>query len=97
MFRRADCAILPALNRYSRIGIAIDIPYLRELSAQFDHEAKALEKDIFSYVPSHALNQFVAFAARIDSEAEEADETIEFNAASADNPHARIRSPGRRT
>ena len=41
--RRLDCAILPALNRYSRIGIAIDIPYLRELSAQFDHEAKALE------------------------------------------------------
>jgi DNA polymerase-1 len=82
--RRLDCAILPALNRYSRIGIAIDIPYLRELSAQFDHEAKALEKDIFSYVPSHALNQFVASAARIDSEAEEADETIEFNAASAD-------------
>jgi DNA polymerase I len=56
--RKLDLMILPQLNRMSRYGIAIDVPYLHELSSQFGAEMLELQKDISSYVPAHALEQF---------------------------------------
>ena len=88
--RRLDLMILPQLNRMSRVGIAVDLPYLKELSVQFDNEAKALQKEIFSYVPAHALDQFVASAARIDAELEEDANVVDFNAASSDQIRALV-------
>jgi DNA polymerase-1 len=78
--RRLDAMILPQLNRMSRVGIAVDVPYLHELSAQFASEIKELEREIVSYVPSAAIWQFVGAAARADAEAEQ----LGFNAASPD-------------
>jgi DNA polymerase I len=78
--RKLDLMVLPQLNRMSRVGIAVDLPYLAELSSQFGSEMAALEKDIASYIPAHALYQFCSQADRADQEAEESD----FNAASPD-------------
>lgn len=82
--RKLDLMILPQLNRMSRYGIAVDVPYLNELSSQFGKEMVALEKDIFSYIPKHALDQFVSSAAGIDAALEEENGSVEFNAGSAD-------------
>lgn len=78
--RRLDLSILPQLNRMSRVGIAIDIPYLRELSSQFGSEMQALQRDIASYIPPDALDRFSTAAAEIEEE--EGSATI--NASSAD-------------
>jgi len=82
--RKLDLMVLPQLNRMSRYGIAVDLPYLDELSSQFGQEMAALEKDIFSYIPKHALDQFVSGAASIDAAVEEEYGSVEFNAGSAD-------------
>jgi DNA polymerase-1 len=78
--RRLDLMILPALNRYSRVGVSIDIPYLEELSLEFGYEMAELQKEISSYIPPHALDQFSAAAAAVEEE--EGSATI--NAASAE-------------
>ena len=78
--RRLDLSILSQLNRMSRVGIAIDIPYLQELSSQFGAEMAGLQREIASYIPPDALDRFSAAAAEIEEE--EGSATI--NAASAD-------------
>lgn len=77
--RRLDLMVLPQLNRMSRVGISIDIPYLQELSSQFGAEMADLQRDIASYIPIWALDQFSSQAAAIEEE--EGSATI--NAASA--------------
>ncbi len=77
---KLDLMVIPQLNRMSRYGIAVDLPYLAELSVQFGREMAELEKEIASYIPSHALAQFSARAAQIEEEEGEA--TI--NASSAE-------------
>jgi uracil-DNA glycosylase family 4 len=66
--RRLDAMIIPQLNRMSRIGIGIDVPYLQDLSSQFEKEMKDLESQISSYIPAWALNQFSSQAAVIEEE-----------------------------
>lgn len=78
--RKLDAMILPCLNRYSRIGIAVDLPYLAGLSIEFDREKQALQRDIASYIPAHALDQFSSAAAALEEE--EGSATI--NASSAE-------------
>lgn len=78
--RKLDLMVLPQLNRMSRYGIAVDLPYLRELSVQFGMEMAELQKQIASYIPAHALDQFSAAAASIEEE--EGSATI--NASSAE-------------
>jgi DNA polymerase-1 len=78
--RKLDLMILPQLNRMSRVGIQVDLPYLAELSSQFGSEMLELQKDIASYIPAHALDQFSASAAAIEEE--EGSATI--NASSAE-------------
>lgn len=65
---RLDALILPGLNRMSRVGIAVDVPYLHELSSQFAVQMDTLQKDISSYIPKHALDQFAAQANLIEEE-----------------------------
>jgi DNA polymerase-1 len=77
--RRLDALVIPQLNRMSRYGISIDIPYLRELSSEFGREMEELQKDISSYVPRHALDQFV-----VQSTGDDEEPDIEINAGSAD-------------
>jgi DNA polymerase-1 len=66
--RRLDLMVLPQLNRMTRVGIAVDLPYLRELSSQFGSEMAELQKRIASYIPPDALDRFSAAAANIEEE-----------------------------
>lgn len=66
--RRLDAMILPQINRMSRYGIAIDPPYLAELSSEFLVEMESLQRDISSYIPAHALDRFSAAAAAVEEE-----------------------------
>jgi DNA polymerase-1 len=50
-----DHAVMPSLRRMMRVGIAIDIPYLRDLSATFHSEMLTLEKDIVSMIPPEGV------------------------------------------
>src|SRR5690349_2159987 len=81
--RRLDLMILPALNRYSRVGIAVDLPYLAELSSQFGTEMLDLQRQIASYIPAHALDRFSASAAAIEEE----EGSASINASSAEQIH----------
>jgi DNA polymerase-1 len=78
--RKLDLMILPQLNRMSRVGIAVDLPYLKELSIQFADEMAVLQKDIAGYIPPWALDKFSASAADI----EEAGGSATINASSAE-------------
>lgn len=64
--RKLDLLPIPQINRMSRYGIAIDIPYLKELSLELASEMVDLQKQISSYVPLAALNQFSVLAAEIE-------------------------------
>lgn len=77
---RLDAMVIPQLNRMSRYGIAVDLPYLAELGSQFSSEMADLERQIASYVPKHALDQFSASAASIEEE----EGAASINASSAD-------------
>lgn len=78
--RKIDLMILPQLNRMSRYGISVDLPYLKELSVQFEAEMKELESQISSYIPTHALTQFAASAAAVEEE----EGSVSLNASSAE-------------
>ena len=78
--RRLDLMILPQLNRMSRYGISVDVPYLQELGSQFAAEMVSLQRDIASYIPTDALDRFSAAAASVE-ELEGADS---INAGSAE-------------
>jgi DNA polymerase I-like protein with 3'-5' exonuclease and polymerase domains len=78
--RRLDLMILPQLNRMSRYGIAIDVPYLQELGSQFAAEIVSLQRDIASYIPTDALDRFSAAAASV----EELEGSAQINAGSAE-------------
>ena len=70
---------LPMIARMQRYGIAIDIPYLQGLSYIFSGYMRELERDISSYVPRWALDQFVSRSGQI----EEQEGDARINAASA--------------
>lgn len=78
--RRLDLLPVRQLNRMSRVGISIDIPWLDEKGSEFGAEMADLQRDIASYIPIWALDQFSFQAAAIEEE--EGSATI--NAASAD-------------
>lgn len=78
--RKLDLMILPNNNRMSRYGISFDIPYIQEVGSQFQVEMIELEKQISSYIPKHALDQFSARAAEI----EEQEGSASINASSAE-------------
>jgi DNA polymerase-1 len=71
--------ILPQLNRMHRVGIQVDVPYLRELGSEFASRMAVLQKDIASYIPPNKLDQFAAAAADIEEESGSA--TINANSA----------------
>lgn len=66
--RKLDLMILPNLNRMSRYGISVDIPHLREVGSQFAAEMADLQKQISSYIPARALDQFASAAATIEED-----------------------------
>lgn len=78
--RRLDAMILPQLNRMSRYGIAVDLPYLAELGSQFASEMVGLEQQIASYIPKHALDQFAETTAALEEE----EGSASINASSAE-------------
>lgn len=78
--RKLDLLPIPSIRRMERLGFAIDIPYLNKLSSRFSSTMKELEKDISSYIPYWALDQFVGRSSQIEDE--EGDASI--NASSAE-------------
>src|SRR5215467_8734683 len=78
--RQLDLLPIPMLNDMHRYGIAIDLPYLRALSADLAREMTSLEKDIASYLPAAQLHTFSAQANTI----EDLEGPAAFNANSAD-------------
>jgi len=78
--RKLDLMILGQLNRMSRYGIAVDVPYLQELGSQFAVEMKELQYSIASYIPTDALDRFSAAAASVEEE----EGSAQINAGSAE-------------
>jgi len=81
--RKLDLLCLPMISRMTRAGVAIDLPYLADLSVEFGREMAELQRDISSYIPPDALDRFV------DASTAEDDATgraipVEINANSAD-------------
>lgn len=74
---KLDRLPLPMIGRMERYGIAIDIPYLNELSSQFAGHMRELERDISGYVPTDALHKFTARAS--DIEDDQGDSSINAN------------------
>lgn len=58
--RRLDLLPIPMISRMERVGVAIDLPYLADLSSQLSSEMSQLQKDISQYIPPEALDQFVS-------------------------------------
>jgi DNA polymerase-1 len=77
---------IPMITRMQRFGIAIDIPYLHELTSSLETQCAELAEDISSFIPRARLDQFVSQAAAIEQEAaqQNRDTVVEFNAASAE-------------
>src|SRR5438067_2211778 len=78
--QRLDVLPLPMLGQMHRLGIAVDIPYLHELSSRLGREMDGLSKDIASYIPTERLEEFSARAAEIEDESGSSD----FNPNSAE-------------
>lgn len=66
--QRLDLLPIPMVRRMQRLGIAIDIPYFQELSSRFGSQMALLEKEINSYIPSWAIDQFVGKSKQIEEE-----------------------------
>lgn len=77
--RRLDLLCLPMIGRMTRIGVAVDLPYLAELSSRLSADMSELQRDISSYIPADALDRFVS----ADND-ESGESEIEINANSAD-------------
>jgi len=77
--RKLDLLVLPQINRMSRYGIAVDLPYLKDLSLEIGREMVDLQKQIDSYIPADALDRFSTVAAEIEEEQGSA--TINANSA----------------
>lgn len=78
--RKLDLLAIPLIRRCQRLGIGIDREACHELSHRFGLEIAELEKDIASYIPPEALNQFSDQAGSI----EEVTGSVSFNASSAE-------------
>ena len=78
--RKLDLLAIPQICRMQRLGFAIDLERLAELSLSLASEMDELQKDISSYIPPDALGRFVGHA----NEVEEETGLAEFNANSAD-------------
>lgn len=76
---RLDRLPIPMIRRMQRYGIAYDIPYSQDLSSQFGSRMGELSKDISSYIPSWALDQFVGRSTEIEES--EGDASINANSA----------------
>jgi DNA polymerase-1 len=57
--RRLDLLPIPQLRRMMRNGIAIDVPYLGDLSCTLDGTKKELAGQIASYIPLAKLDEFI--------------------------------------
>ena len=78
--RRLDLLPIPMIGRMSRLGMAIDRPYLLNLGSEFDVLAAEHERNIASYIPPERLYEFTTNANSIEAE----DGSAEFNAGSAE-------------
>lgn len=78
--RRLDLLAIPMIRDMQRVGFAIDVPYLQDLSLELGREMIDLEKDIASYIPPAKLHAFSSRAAEIEDE----QGSSTFNANSAD-------------
>lgn len=77
--RRLDLLPVNMVRKMQRTGIAIDVPYLNEFSAELGSEMAALEREIATYIPPDALHRFSDAA----SDIEETSGPVDFNANSA--------------
>lgn len=64
--RKLDTLPLPMIGRMSRAGIAIDIPYLHDLTARLQREMETLRIDIACEIPPDRLGEFMGKADDID-------------------------------
>ena len=64
--RRLDLLPVNMVRKMQRLGIAIDVPYLQDFSAELGREMAGLEKEIAGYIPLDALHRFSDQAAEIE-------------------------------
>jgi DNA polymerase-1 len=55
LFREVELPLVPVLAAMELVGVAIDVPYLQELSRELYDRLRKLETDVFSYV-GHEFN-----------------------------------------
>lgn len=67
---RLDLLPMPAIEEMMRVGFAVDIPYLEQLTDELTSEMKELKYEICSYVPEEKLEEFIA-RANLDTDAED--------------------------
>lgn len=63
-----DCLPIPMIRRMSRLGMAVDIPYLQSLSSELAAEMIDLQHDISSYISPVSLDSFSTAANLIEEE-----------------------------
>ncbi|HEX6826521.1 MAG TPA: DNA polymerase [Nitrospiraceae bacterium] len=68
--RKLDLLPIPMIRQMQRYGIAIDIPYLNDLTVQLEAEMRQLELDIACEIPPEKLHLFCDLANE-DTEAED--------------------------
>ena len=68
--RRLDMLPVPMVRRMQRLGMAINVPYLHDLTSRLDSEMTDLRADIASVIPVDALDAFVEKTTVIDEDAD---------------------------
>lgn len=56
--RAIDIGVIPMLIHMNRRGMALDLPYLRELGSQFSARAAEIRKQLISSIPYDKLQEF---------------------------------------
>lgn len=64
--RKLDQLPVPMIRRMHRLGVAIDIPYLNDLTVMLEREMEDLRIDIACEIPPDKLDEFVGKAANVD-------------------------------
>lgn len=60
--RRLDLLPLPQIRRMQRMGMAVDLPWLQDLSFRLDKRMEELRGEILDCVPVEALEKFVGLS-----------------------------------
>lgn len=58
-YRLLDIGALPATIEMNRNGMTVDVPYLLELSSQFQSRAAEIERELVGSIPAQVLKAFI--------------------------------------